>query len=291
MAALESEPDDEMRRYILSESEALRLTVAESERRLAALSEISQGPDFPGVIVEIRAGVGGDEAALFAGEIYEMYCRFARSQGWQLEDLAFSPGNRGGMKEVIFAIRGNGVYSKLRFESGGHRVQRVSPTSRDDRMHTSAVTVIVLPEPDDDVEVDIREEDLEWEYMRAGGAGGQHVNKTESAVRVSHVPTGIVVKCQDERSQHSNKARALRILKSRIFERAEQEARRAREAARNSLATSGGWSERIRTYNYPQDRVVDHRIAEQFNLRAILAGELDDLIEALKKADDSSSSN
>jgi peptide chain release factor 1 len=242
-----------------------------------------EAEDANSVIVEVRPGIGGDEAALFAGQLYDMYCRFAESKRLKVEVLEVLKTDLGGVREAICAITGPGVYRMLKFESGGHRVQRVPSTETQGRIHTSAATVAVLPELEE-VEVDIRPEDLRIDTMRAGGPGGQKVNKTESAVRITHLPTGLVVKCQDEKSQHKNKARAMRILKSRVYDHIRQQREKERAATRKSQIGSGDRSERIRTYNFPQDRLTDHRL--DFNLHglpAIMAGGLDPLVEALRK--------
>ncbi len=252
-----------------------------SESRLQALLLPKDPLDEKDVILEVRAGTGGEEAALFAAELFRMYCRYAEEKGWQVEELSSNPTGIGGLKEVIALIKGQRVYSRLKFESGAHRVQRVPETESGGRIHTSAVTVAVLPEADE-VDVDLRPEDLKMDVFRAGGAGGQHVNKTESAVRLTHLPTGIVVSCQDEKSQHKNRARALKILRARLFEAAQQAADRERSDERRSLVGSGDRSERIRTYNFPQNRVTDHRINLTLHrLEAILEGDLDPVVEAL----------
>ena len=249
---------------------------------------LAEGEDFDSVIMEIRAGTGGDEAALFAGDLYDMYTHYARDQGWKVEDISFSPGEQGGYKEVVFSVTGDDVYQQLRYESGGHRVQRVPKTEQQGRIHTSAATVAVLPEPDE-VQIEIRDQDIEWETMRAGGAGGQHVNKTESAVRIWYkkgTPDELEVKCQDERSQHKNYDRAMRILRSRLYERQQQKLHQQRAEQRRTLIGSGDRSERIRTYNFPQNRVTDHRInLKLYKLDAIIAGELGELIQALRDFD------
>jgi peptide chain release factor 1 len=283
-ALLAAETDPEMRRYLDEELAAQRQQQQALQGRLEDLLLV-EGENFGSIIVEIRAGTGGDEAALFAGDLYDMYTHYARDQGWKVEDISFSPGEQGGFKEVVFSVTGDDAYQYLRYESGGHRVQRVPKTEQQGRIHTSAATVAVLPEPDE-VQIEIREQDLKWERMRAGGAGGQHVNKTESAVRIWHLPTGLEVKCQDERSQHKNYDRALRILRSRLYEMQQQKLHRERAEQRRTLIGSGDRSERIRTYNFPQNRVTDHRInLNLYKLDSIIAGNLSELIQALKDFD------
>ena len=232
-------------------------------------------------IMEVRAGTGGDEAALFAKDLYDMYLAFCLQREWKTEVLEFSPTELGGLKEVIFSITGEGAFHSLQFESGGHRVQRVPSTETQGRIHTSAATVAVLPEADE-VEVNIRPEDLQIETMRAGGPGGQKVNKTESAVRLTHLPTGIVVKCQDEKSQHKNRARAMKVLRSRILEAQQLKQQTERAETRRTLVGSGDRSERIRTYNFPQNRMTDHRCnLTIYKLDRIMMGDLSELITAL----------
>jgi peptide chain release factor 1 len=236
------------------------------------------------LIFEIRAGTGGDEATLFAGDLYRIYQRYIDAQGWKSELLHAQPSEIGGFKEITFAVSGEGSWRQLRYESGGHRVQRVPQTEAQGRIHTSAATVAVLPEAEE-VELDLRDEDLRIDTMRAGGAGGQHVNKTESAVRITHIPSGTVVTCMDEKSQHKNKARAMRILRSRLLE-AEQERRHAERAAwRKSQVGTGDRNARVRTYNWPQNRVTDHRLNENFSLEQVLAGRLGPLLQGLEAAD------
>ena len=241
--------------------------------------------DDKNVIVEIRGGVGGEEAALFAGDLFRMYSRYAEAQGWKVNIMDANPTEIGGFKEISFAVEGQGAYSKLKYESGTHRVQRVPVTESGGRIHTSAVTVAVLPEADE-VDVDIRPEELRIDTYRAGGAGGQYVNKTESAIRITHLPTGIVVQCQDEKSQLKNKEKAMRVLRARVLEQAQQQQADAIAADRKSQVGSGDRSQRIRTYNFPQGRVTDHRIGLTLHkLEAVLNGQLDELINALITAD------
>jgi peptide chain release factor 1 len=286
-ALLAAEADPDMRRYAEQEVEALRVRRDALRERLEEIL-LAGDEDYDSLIVEIRAGTGGDEAALFAGDLYDMYVHYARDQGWKVEDIAFSPGEQGGFKEVVFGVHGDGAYQQLRFESGGHRVQRVPKTEQQGRIHTSAATVAVLPEPDE-AQVEVRDADIEWERMRAGGAGGQHVNKTESAVRLWYkrgTPEELEVKCQDERSQHKNFDRAMRILRSRLYERQQQRLHQQRAEQRRSLIGSGDRSDRIRTYNFPQNRVTDHRInLNLYKLDAVVAGAMGELIGALRAHD------
>jgi peptide chain release factor 1 len=284
---LAAEADADMRHMIEEELGGLRPRRQALHDKLEDVL-LAEGEDFDSVIMEIRAGTGGDEAALFAGDLYDMYTHYARDQGWKVEDISFSPGEQGGYKEVVFSITGDGVYRNLRYESGGHRVQRVPKTEQQGRIHTSAATVAVLAEPDE-VQVDIKDQDIEWERMRAGGAGGQHVNKTESAVRIWYkrgTPDELEVKCQDERSQHKNFERAMRRLRSQLYERQQQKLHKERSEQRRDLIGSGDRSERIRTYNFPQNRLTDHRInLTLYKLDAIVAGHLDEVIQALKEFD------
>ncbi len=235
--------------------------------------------------LEIRAGTGGDEAALFAGDLARMYTRYAERQGWRVEVMSESPSELGGYKEVVLRVLGHHAYGRLRFESGGHRVQRVPATESQGRIHTSACTVAVLPEPDEAQAVQINPADLRIDTFRASGAGGQHINKTDSAVRVTHLPTGIVAECQDDRSQHRNKAKALQVLLARLQEK-ERNEREAKEAAtRKGLVGSGDRSDRIRTYNFPQGRVTDHRInLTLYKLTFVMEGDLDEVVHALQVA-------
>lgn len=241
--------------------------------------------DDKNVIIEIRGGAGGEEAALFAGSLMRMYSMYAESKGWKTEIINENATELGGYKEVSFMIEGDGAYSRLKFESGVHRVQRVPDTESQGRIHTSTVTVAVLPEVDD-VEVDINPADLQIDTYRSSGAGGQHVNKTESAIRITHFPTGLVVECQDERSQHKNKDKAMKVLRSRLYEKAQQEQTDKIASERKLQVGTGDRSERIRTYNFPQGRVSDHRIGlTLYHLEQILNGDLDEIIDALITAD------
>jgi peptide chain release factor 1 len=248
--------------------------------RLALLPKDAM--DDRNVVLEIRAGTGGDEASLFAGDLFRMYERFASLQGWKVEVISASEGSVGGYKEIIAEVQGRGAFSKLKFESGVHRVQRVPDTETQGRIHTSAATVAVMPEVEE-VDIDIKNDDLRIETMRAGGAGGQHVNKTESAIRITHIPTGIAVMMQDSRSQHKNRASAMNILRSRIYDAEQQRVDAARSAERKEKVGSGDRSERIRTYNFPQGRVTDHRInLTLYKLPQVIAGEaIGELIDAL----------
>jgi peptide chain release factor 1 len=238
--------------------------------------------DSHNVFLEIRAGTGGDEAAIFAGDLFRMYCRYAERMKWKVEPVSESLGEHGGYKEVIARIIGDGVYSRLKFESGAHRVQRVPETESQGRIHTSACTVAIMPEVDEVDAVDINNGDLRIDTFRASGAGGQHVNKTDSAIRITHLPTGIVVECQDERSQHKNKARAMSLLRARMLSAEQEKQQQEQAATRKSLVGSGDRSERIRTYNFPQGRVTDHRInLTLYKLEDFMQGDLDQVIEPL----------
>ena len=278
---------DDMRAEAEQELETLEARKAALMVRLEEFL-LAGEDDFDSIIVEIRGGTGGDEAALFAGDLFTMYGYYARERGWQIETISFSPGEAGGYKEIVFSVTGEGAYQYLRYESGGHRVQRVPSTETQGRIHTSAATVAVLPEPDE-TQIEVRDQDIEWERMRAGGAGGQHVNKTESAVRIWYkkgTPDEVEVKCQDERSQHKNYDRAMRVLRSRLHERNQQRIHAQRADARRSLIGSGDRSDRIRTYNFPQNRLTDHRInLTLYKLDAIVSGEMGDLFQALRDHD------
>ena len=282
--ALRNDGDPGMRS--LGEEEAARLA-PEVAARLEALQRmlLPQDPHDEGnIFLEIRAGTGGDEAAIFAGDLLRMYSRYAETRGWQIELLSESAGEHGGYREVICRVVGRGVYSRLKFESGTHRVQRVPATEAQGRIHTSACTVAILPELTEIDRIDINPADLRIDTYRSSGAGGQHVNKTESAIRITHIPTGVVVECQDERSQHKNRARAMALLQARLLA-AEREKRDSAQARSRKLQVgSGDRSERIRTYNFPQGRMTDHRInLTLYKLADIMNGDLDELLEALQR--------
>jgi len=274
--------DAEMRELAEMEKGEAQERLAELEQQIRIALLPKDAADEGGAILELRAGTGGDEAAIFAGDLYRMYERYAQSKGWKVELLSASEGTAGGFKEVIASVSGRGVFAKLKFESGVHRVQRVPDTETQGRIHTSAATVAVLPEAQD-VDIDINEADLKVDTMRAQGAGGQHVNKTESAIRITHLPTNTIVFVQDERSQHKNRARAMGLLKARLYDMQRQKLDSERAADRKSQVGSGDRSERIRTYNFPQGRLTDHRInLTLYKLDKIITGEaLDDVIDPL----------
>ena len=281
-AAAELAHDPQMRDYAEEERRAGEARLAALEAELQALLLPKDPNDERNVFVEVRAGTGGDESALFAADLFRMYARYAERQGWRVEVVSQSPSDLGGYREIIARVVGAGAYAKLKFESGGHRVQRVPETEAQGRIHTSACTVAVLPEADPVADITISPADLRVDTFRASGAGGQHVNKTDSAVRITHLPTGIVVECQDDRSQHRNRAQAMSVLASRLVDRERRERQQREAAHRKSLIGSGDRSERIRTYNFPQGRVTDHRInLTLYKIDAIMQGDLDELIAAL----------
>ncbi|NOX76979.1 MAG: peptide chain release factor 1 [Gammaproteobacteria bacterium] len=280
--AMMQDDDPEMREMGEEERRAAQNTQATLEQELQKLLLPTDPNDNANTFLEIRAGTGGDEAALFAGDLFRMYSRYAENRRWQTEIVSENQGEHGGYKEIVVRVIGAGAYSRLKFESGGHRVQRVPETESQGRIHTSACTVAVMPELADVEQIDIKPADLKVDTFRASGAGGQHVNKTDSAIRLTHLPTGVVVECQDERSQHKNRARAMSLLQSRLYA-AEKEKQDAEQAAtRKSLVGTGDRSGRIRTYNYPQGRITDHRInLTLYKLDEITQGELDQVIEPL----------
>ncbi|MCP4595169.1 peptide chain release factor 1 [Neptuniibacter sp.] len=280
MMMADSDPD--MREMAKEEYPEVKARIEQLEADLQILLLPKDPNDSRNVFLEVRAGTGGDEAAIFAGDLFRMYSRYAEVQGWRVEVVSANEGEHGGYKEIISRIVGTNVYSQLKFESGAHRVQRVPETESQGRIHTSACTVAIMAEMDESAEIEINKADLRVDTFRASGAGGQHVNKTDSAIRLTHIPTGVVVECQEERSQHKNRAKAMSLLASRL-QAAEQE-RQAAEMAdtRKSLVGSGDRSERIRTYNYPQGRVTDHRInLTLYKLQEIIGGELQHIVEPL----------
>jgi peptide chain release factor 1 len=278
---IEAEADAEMQQMMQEELRTLREKRDGLHSKLEDMLLVDPSEDFDSIIVEVRAGVGGDEAALFAGDLYRMYVRYAESQGWKVETLDFNGTELGGFKEVSFNVAGEGCYRQLRFESGGHRVQRVPDTETQGRIHTSAATVAVMPEPTE-IQIQIKVDDVRIDTFSTGGPGGQHQNKTQSGVRLTHIPTGTVAESRTEKSQHKNKDICWRVLRTRIYERLAEKERVARAAQRKSLVGSGDRSERIRTYNYPQNRVTDHRInLNLYKLDAIMAGSLQELIRAM----------
>src|SRR5262245_12733336 len=281
--------DAELKALAGEDVQSLRERFGGLERDVKLLLLPKDAADSSSAIVEIRAGTGGAEAALFAGDLLKMYTRYAQLQGWKAELLSMSESDLGGVTGAVVAVEGEGAYAKLKFESGVHRVQRVPATEASGRIHTSAATVAVLPEPED-VDIDLQEKDLRVDVYRSSGAGGQHVNKTESAVRITHLPTGIVVAMQEEKSQHKNRAKAMKILKARLFEAERERQTSARAAERKGLVGSGDRSERIRTYNFPQGRVSDHRInLTLYKLERIISGDdLNEIVDALVTEDQAS---
>ncbi len=285
LALLSDESDEELRELAKEEMRDARERVADLEQRLKIQLLPKDPNDEKNVIVEIRAGTGGEEAALFAAEIYRMYLRYAESRGWKVETMDVEESGIGGMKFVSFLVNGRGAYSMLKYESGVHRVQRVPETESGGRIHTSAVTVAILPEAED-VEVTIRPDDIRFDVFRASGNGGQCVNTTDSAVRLTHLPTGIVISCQDEKSQLKNKDKAMKVLRAKLYDLERQKAHDAESEARKSQVGSGDRSEKIRTYNFPQGRVTDHRIKlTLYRLDDILGGDLQEIIDSLIAAD------
>ena len=276
--------DAEMRELAASEIADLESRREALDRELNLLLLPKDSRDDANIYLEVRAGTGGDEAAIFAGDLFRMYTRFAEREGWRVEILSASPGEHGGFKEVIARVEGKGVFAKLKFESGTHRVQRVPETEAQGRIHTSAATVAILPEMDEIEDVDLNPADLKTDTFRASGAGGQHVNKTDSAIRITHLPSGIVVECQDERSQHKNRARALSLLKARLLDEQRAKQTAAQAESRRLQVGSGDRSQRIRTYNFPQGRITDHRInLTLYSLPDILGGNLEPLIGPLTR--------
>ena len=284
-AAQEMLADADMADMAREEIAAAEAELADLDAELQRMLLPKDPDDARPAFMEIRAGTGGDESALFAGDLARMYTRYAQGEGWRVEVMSESPAELGGYKEVVLRIEGDGAYGRLRFESGGHRVQRVPVTETQGRIHTSAATVAVMPEPDEAEAITLNPADLRIDTFRASGAGGQHINKTDSAVRVVHLPTGIVAECQDGRSQHANKAKALQVLQARLQEK-ERSERAAKEAAtRKGLIGSGDRSDRIRTYNFPQGRLTDHRInLTLYKLALVMEGDLSDVIDALRAA-------
>ena len=286
-AALELMDDTEMRELAQEEYAEAKARMAELSEKMKLLLLPKDPNDAKNVIMEIRGGVGGEEGMLFAADLFRMYSMYAESRGWRIEIANINETELGGIKEISFVVEGEGAYSRLKFEAGGHRVQRVPVTESGGRIHTSAATVAVLPEIEDvDFKLDMN--DLKIDTYRSSGAGGQHVNKTESAIRITHLPTGTVVECQDERSQYKNKDRAMQILRSKLYEAEQAKQAAAVAAERKSQIGSGDRSERVRTYNFPQNRVTDHRLTgdnKNFNIAAIMNGNLDPLIDALVTAD------
>ncbi len=274
--------DPDMKEFAQGEIDAAREKMEQLESELQVALLPKDPNDEKNIFLEIRAGTGGDESALFAGDLFRMYARYAERRGWKVEMISANESELGGYREVIARVVGDGAYSRLKFESGGHRVQRVPATESQGRIHTSACTVAVMPEADEIADVELNPADLRIDTFRASGAGGQHINKTDSAVRITHLPTGIVAECQDGRSQHSNKASAMRVLAARIKDIQVREQQTKEAATRKSLVGSGDRSERIRTYNFPQGRVTDHRInLTLYKIDFIMDGDLDELLDAL----------
>jgi peptide chain release factor 1 len=273
--------DPELRELAQEEVRALETKADDLKKQLRVLLIPKDPLDGKNVLIEVRAGTGGEEAGLFAADLYNMYCRYAERRGWKVESMSQSVSGIGSLKEVVALVQGQGAYSRFKYESGTHRVQRVPATEAQGRIHTSAVTVAVLPEAED-VEVEIASTEIKVDVYRSSGPGGQSVNTTDSAVRLTHLPTGLVVTCQDEKSQHKNKAKAMKVLKSRLLDQRVQEQNQERSAARKNQVGSGDRSERIRTYNFPQGRVTDHRIGlTLYKLESIMQGEIEEVLDAL----------
>jgi peptide chain release factor 1 len=276
--------DPEMRDMAVDDVARIQARLEDLDGELQILLLPKDPRDEGNLFLEVRAGTGGDEAAIFAGDLFRMYARYAERQRWHVEILNANEGEHGGYKEVVARIEGRGAYSKLKFESGTHRVQRVPETESQGRIHTSAATVAILPEQDDIAEIDIRDGDLKVDTFRASGAGGQHVNKTDSAIRITHLPTGTVVECQDERSQHKNRARAMSLLKARLLDAERSKQSAAQAESRRLQVGSGDRSQRIRTYNFPQGRITDHRVnLTLYRLTEVMQGDMDELIDTLTR--------
>ncbi|MFP4362725.1 MAG: peptide chain release factor 1 [Spirochaetia bacterium] len=279
---IEEESDPELKEMAQTELEELREKKGPLEKKIKLLLVPKDPLDLKNIIMEIRAGTGGDEAALFASDLYRMYSHYSESKGWKIEIMEENSTEIGGFKEIVFSVSGKNVYENMRYESGVHRVQRVPATESGGRIHTSAVTVAVLPEAEE-TDIEVKNEELKIDVYRSSGPGGQSVNTTDSAVRITHLPTGLVVTCQDEKSQHKNRAKALRVLRARLYEMEESKKQAERAEARKSQVGSGDRSERIRTYNYPQNRLTDHRInLTIYKLDSILQGDLEEVVDALK---------
>ncbi|WP_413624060.1 peptide chain release factor 1 [Luteibacter sp. Lutesp34] len=276
--------DPEMRDMAADDVERIEAHLAKLDGELQVLLLPKDPRDEGNLFLEVRAGTGGDEAAIFAGDLFRMYARYAERQRWNMEILSASEGEHGGYKEIVARIEGRGAYSKLKFESGTHRVQRVPETESQGRIHTSAATVAILPEQDEVGDIELRDADLKVDTFRASGAGGQHVNKTDSAIRITHLPTGTVVECQDERSQHKNRARAMSLLKARLLDAERSKQSAAQAESRRLQVGSGDRSQRIRTYNFPQGRITDHRVnLTLYRLTEVMQGDLDELIDTLTR--------